>query len=201
MNKQEVESKFELSVDEFQSLLKCGVVARRDEQLNVYYDANWSLAEQSSTFRIRFHKGSAPVLTLKTPVARHGARRTMREIEFEVGPHSQLPLKSARPKMFCVADDLPEDISHDLLSLGIDHLTRVGWVRNIRLTVFFAGAGSIELDTLHLPDGSTVHEAEVDTDDAVQHAALAALICRCVPTARPSSISKFQRFRRATRSD
>src|SRR5689334_13004008 len=69
MHHLEVESKFELSAEGFERLKNRGAIGRCEDQLNVYYDAQWTLADHAATLRIRFHRGSDPLLTLKIPVS------------------------------------------------------------------------------------------------------------------------------------
>jgi hypothetical protein len=57
--------------------------------------------------------------------------------------------------------------------------------------------GQIELDRLELPDGSVVYEAEIESDSDWAHEHLAQLVWQYAPDARPSTESKFQRFRAA----
>src|SRR6266576_5252512 len=77
----EIETKFELDERGFRRLKSSGRVEKCTRQLNVYFDANWVLANKAVTFRIRFTLDAAPQATLKLPVRQDGATRTMKEIE------------------------------------------------------------------------------------------------------------------------
>lgn len=198
MSEFEVESKFELDRRGFEALVSAGEIVRREEQLNVYYDTDWRLAEHSVTLRIRFNDRSAPVLALKLPVSRRGLQRTMREIEFVLSRNSAHGLSSARPISIDIERDLPVQVQRELILLGVRCVQRVGWVRNTRWVLSINDVGAIEIDQLELPDGNVVYEAEIESPDEVTHRRLANFVCASVPNARPSSESKFQRFRRAT---
>jgi len=194
----EVETKFELSVDDFECLKALGRVAHYEEQLNVYYDAHWKLADNAVTLRIRFNDGSDPVLTLKMPISQTGTRRVMREFEIVLSRNEAIPFRSHHPMRIDIERELPDQLGEYLLHLGIRHVHRVGWVRNTRLVLEIENVGHIELDRLELPDGSVVHEVEIESDSESAHRRLEQIICLHAPHARPSSISKFQRFRHAT---
>jgi inorganic triphosphatase YgiF len=196
----EVETKFEITAADFERLQSIGRVSRREDQLNVYYDAQWTLAERSATLRIRFNDASDPVLTLKVPVSHDGVQRVMREFEVTLPRCHPSLLPSPHPTSIDVERELPEQIRDYLLCLGVTRVNRVGWVRNTRLVLEIADIGRIELDRLCLPDGSVVHEAEIETSSASVQERLARLVCSYVPAARPSSVSKFQRFHQAATS-
>jgi uncharacterized protein YjbK len=193
----EVETKFELSANGFECLKTIGRVCRSVDQLNVYYDAGWKLADNSATLRIRFHDRSNPVLTLKIPILRSGAQRVMRELETVLSRQGPMLCRSQHPISIDVERDLPEEVAQYLLCIGVHHLQRVGWVRNTRLVLEIGDVGHIELDRLELPDGSVVHEAEIETESTWAQERLAQIVCRHVPDAKPSTTNKFQRFRRA----
>lgn len=193
----EVETKFELTANGFECLKAIGRVCRREDQLNVYYDAEWKLANNSATLRIRFHDRSNPVLTLKIPICRSGAQRVMRELEIALSRQGPMLLRSQHPTSIDVERDLPKELGQYLLCIGVHHVQRVGWVRNTRLVLEISDVGYIELDRLELPDGSVVHEAEIETESAWAQERLAQIVCRHVPDAKPSTANKFQRFRQA----
>lgn len=193
----EVETKFELSEGDFECLKSLGHVASCANQLNVYYDANWKLADSSTTLRIRFKDGADPVLSLKIPVSHDGLRRVMQEVEITLPRQRPSPLRSRHPANIDVERELPEEFCEYLRYLNVRHLERVGWVRNTRFVVEIENLGHIELDRLELPDGSVVHEAEIESGNDWMQQSLSDLVCQHAPQARPSTVSKFQRFRRA----
>ncbi|MEO9226594.1 MAG: CYTH domain-containing protein [Gemmatimonadaceae bacterium] len=186
-----------MSETDFDALKRLGHIASRAEQLNVYYDAAWKLADSSTTLRIRFKDGADPVLSLKIPVSHSGSRRVMQEIELTLPKGCPALLPSRHPMRIDVDRQLPDDFCEYLRQLGVKHLERVGWVRNTRYVLEIEDIGSIELDRLELPDGSVVHEAEIESDNDWTHRSLADFVCQYAPQARPSAVSKFQRFRRA----
>jgi uncharacterized protein YjbK len=193
----EVETKFELTADGFRELQAIGRICGKQDQLNVYYDADWKLAESSATLRIRFSCSSEPVLTLKVPVSRSGAVRVMQEFEIGLVSHRSTLCRSKRPTAIDVERELPSELGDSLMCLGVYHVRRVGWVRNTRLAIEVSEVGRIELDRLELPDGSIVHEAEIETNSDWAQQRLAELVCNHAPEAKPSTINKFQRFRQA----
>ena len=136
------------------------------------------------------------MLSLKIPVSRHGAQRVMQEIEVTLPKHSQSRLKSQHPMCIDVEHELPEQFGEYLLCLGVRRVERVGWVRNTRLVLEIEDHGQIELDTLELPDGSVVHEVEIESANDSVHEHLTQLVCQHAPQAMPSTVSKFQRLRR-----
>lgn len=197
MQRLEVESKFELSAEGFECLKHLGRIHQREDQLNVYYDAQWLLADNSVTLRIRFIRGGDPLLTLKIPVSHAGYQRVMREFELRLPAHSAAPFHSPRPISIDIDRDLPEQWRKHLLGLQVRQVYRVGWVRNTRLLLSIDALGQLELDRLELPDGSVVYEAEIETNSQSAQERLVELVRRHVPDAAPCAISKFQRFRQA----
>lgn len=196
--KLEVESKFELDQAGFERLMSAGRVAGCEEQLNVYYDSRWLLAEHSATFRIRFRSGDAPILTLKLPVMVEHGRRVMREFELPLSdPSMRHALRCSAGLRIDVAAQLPVEMREQLLRLGVALLERVGWMRNARFLVEVGHVGCLELDRTLLPDGRVVYEAEIETDDDSVHDYLCNFVRMAAPSARRSEVSKFQRFRRA----
>jgi uncharacterized protein YjbK len=196
--KLEIESKFELDVEGFERLRQSGRIARCEEQLNIYYDFDWHLAETSSTFRIRFRSGDVPVLTFKVPVSVADGRRVMREYELPLTEGElRQQLRCSTATRIDVGAQLPAEIRDHLLQLGIVVLRRMGWMRNARFVVDIEGVGAIELDRTLLPNGRVVYEAEVECEDERIHESLCHFIRIAAPTAKPSGVSKFQRFRTA----
>lgn len=177
--------------------MSIGSVRRRERQLNVYYDAHWRLANSASTLRIRISADAYPVLTLKVPVALRGDQRVMREFEIPAGDLKFDHVASFHPTKIDVVRTLPGEPREYLARLGVRYLQRVGWMRNTRLTVDVHGIGAFELDRIELPDCTVAHEAEIETADPLVQHQLTALVCRVAFDARPSRLSKFERFRLA----
>jgi uncharacterized protein YjbK len=190
----ETETKYELDERGFERLKSAARIEKCTRQLNVYFDANWILANRAATFRIRFTPDASPEATLKLPVARNGATRTMKEIEVPLQTANRTLLPHRR---LDVSRDLPFELAAEILRLGVKRLERVGWMRNTRYVVSIESGGQIELDRTTLPDGSTVFEAEIESADVAIHRKLSQFILSNVPWARPSLMSKFQRFRKA----
>lgn len=194
----EVETKLELNERDFWTVLSNGLLRKRAAQLNVYFDSDWRLASISATCRIRLG-GDLPRLTLKLPVAWHGGTRVMRELEESIDIRSirSAAAGSVWRKGLEVQSHLPEHFRGDLLRLGLSRLECVGWTRNTRYLVTFGDFGEIELDALRLPNGRRVYEAEIEHFDCRVHGRLVALLRSLAPSAQPSTVSKFERFRRA----
>lgn len=197
MHQLETESKFELTAADFERLLTLGQVSSSADQLNVYYDAEWKLADSASTLRIRFGASVDPVLTLKVPVAQNGPKRVMREFEIRLARENATSARSHHPATINVERDLPSELQNYLVHLGVNRLVRMGWVRNSRTVLEISGLGSLELDRLRLPDGTTYYEVEIESNSDRVHESLVRWIRTYAPEAKPSLISKFQRFRAA----
>lgn len=194
----EIETKFELDEIGFKLLKSAGRVEKCIRQLNVYFDANWALANMAATFRVRLTPHAPPEATLKLPVTQTGTTRTMKEIEVLLRePESSTRSMPLPHRHLDVSRDLPFELRAEILRLGVKSLERVGWMRNTRYLVSIEAGGHIELDCTILPDGSTVFEAEIESPDTTTHRRLSQLILNTVPWARPSRMSKFQRFRKA----
>jgi uncharacterized protein YjbK len=194
----EVETKFELDAASFEHLMHVADVINCSDQLNVYYDRAWRLANHAATFRIRFSKGRLPVLTLKIPVEYSGEARVMKEFEYQLGGGGRRQVRSvAQHAEIDVDRQLPPEIGDVLLRLGVNRLERVGWVRNQRFVLRRADVGQFELDRLLLPDGQVFYEVEIESEDLEAHDRFAQWVRLEAPAARESRISKFQRFRAA----
>jgi uncharacterized protein YjbK len=192
----EVESKFALDAADFDRLRHLAKVQRCVQQLNVYFDYAWRLANISATFRVRFSEGDPPILTLKLPVSAAGGIRVMNEFEYELSTEAYSP-ESVRHTEFDVDRQLPPEVGERLLGLGLNRLQYLGGMRNCRYVAEVEGIGDIELDEVVLPDGTHYYEAEIEESDLRRHQQLADWVRAAAPNARPSQLSKFQRFRDA----
>ncbi len=165
----------------------------RRVQLNVYLHDPSRIREGLGYFRVRYESEKAPVATLKIPVGVHEGVREMVEVE---RPLAELgPGLAPRPRRWVsVADDLPEEMGAHFRALGIGRLRRLGSMRNLRCVVRVGEAGEVEVDRTTLPDGSLVHEVEIESPDPAVHRALADLVRSWAPSARPSLVGKFTRF-------
>ena len=154
----EVETKYVLDVNDFARLKGAGSIRRTDNQLNIYYDSGWTLADLAATLRIRITGHGSAIMTAKIPISHNGDRRVMREIDIDL--HRDLPtaLRSVHPTSIDVRD-LPQEIQRYFSGIGVNRLDRVGWVRNTRIVLDVWCGGIIELDRLELPDDTVVHEA------------------------------------------
>jgi uncharacterized protein YjbK len=193
MKHEEIESKFELSADDFERLRAAGRVRGCKDQLNVYYDHDHVLERSATTLRIRFIPATTPVLTLKVPKSFAGAKRTASEIEHEVEVWKA-------PSELEVGRELPSDVCGVLADLGVSHVNRIGWMRNKRWSIELRDGCAIDLDCVSLPDGTTFFEAEVETDDMDAHGFAVDVIRDVAASARPSTQSKFERFCTALRA-
>jgi hypothetical protein len=198
VNKVEVESKLQLSRESFEALLKRGQVKKVVEQLNVYYDHDWLLAQNNATFRVRLAIGSMPSVTLKLAKSHRGHERVALEVERP--PEMAFPLRPhwrAVSRCINVEKDLSLEYRNELLGLNLSFLSRVGWMRNRRHIVEFKPVGTLEADLVWLPNGEQFFEVEIETDDDSERARLVEFVCSVAPTCTPSLVSKFERFRRA----
>lgn len=185
----EVESKFELSRDDFERLRASGTLVRRKEQLNVYYDDEGILSEAAITFRVRFTLGDSPRLTLKIPQGCEGGAR--RAVEIESDYVNKFPVRRFR-----VVSDLPSEFAAALGDLGVSGVHRLGWMRTTRWVIALTEDVEVELDRVDLPNGEVFFEAEVEEpESARRERAVREILCRAV-NAVPSQISKFERFAR-----
>lgn len=193
----ETEAKLELDRAGFDAIREAGSVHHVDDQLNVYYDNGWKLAERSATFRIRYLLGKQPVVTLKIPVRTQSGVRVSQEFELPF----RMAIRSADGLGF-PARELPleqldsADMRNALGDLGIDRLDRIGCARNRRCSLLLDGS-LIELDELRLPNGKVVFEAEIEDPNSDLCLKMVERIRFIAPSARPSAESKFQRFRKA----
>lgn len=196
MNHIEIEAKYEVSEDSFARLQSSGTVIRREQQLNTYYDCRWALASRSITFRIRRLHLAPPVITMKVPVKESSRGRVMRELEVNLSSKAR---KVKEPASLEVANDLPPAFQRELRSIGVNRLEKVGSIRNTRVVVGLAGLGEIDLDRVELPDGTIVYEVEIEHSNDAIRAQLVGIVLQIAPGARPSTLSKFQRFYEAAR--
>lgn len=192
----ETQTKFEVDAADFEKLKGSARLTLCVDQLNVYYDRAGRLAGQSVTFRVRFSRSEPPVLTLKVPTAISREHREMKEYQYRLRAKPRMR-SLAQYREIDVDSELPPDASAALLALGVNRLERVGWIRNRRYHLEVTGIGMVDLDKLELPDGATVYEAEIESGDGATRERLAAWIRSHAPEARPSLISKYQRFRGA----
>ena len=190
----EVESKWILSREDYDALLASCRILKTVDQLNIYFDDNWSLAQIGATCRIRLAPGEQQ-FTLKFPAARmkENARSSweinldLREVfDCKIGIVHHVDVSS-----------LPRSATEALTALDVSHLDRVGRMRNKRRVVEWPGVGRFELDSFCLPGNEWMFEAEIETEDDDLRRALIAAVRRVAPNAKPSEKSKFQRFREA----
>lgn len=189
----EVESKFELTEDDFDQLRNSGRVIRCNEQLNVYYDAGGRLASAAITLRVRLTKGIAPRMTLKIPEGLSQEKR--RSVEIEADFRSRIPMR-----LLAVPSDLPQEFASPLSELGINAVERLGWMRTTRWLVAFGDEVEVELDRVDLPGGTVFYEAEVEEAESGKHSRAVAEVRKRASNASPSCVSKFERFARVLRS-
>ena len=194
----ETETKLELCETDYLTLSHAGEIRKSTEQLNVYYDWEWVLANSGCTFRVRFSLAGAPIVTLKTPLSRHEATRTATEIEQVAselfGPR---PARYSPPTL--LVDRLPGDYASTLQAMGVSQLRRVGWTRNRRMVLSAGEHGSFELDRLELPGGGVVFEVEIEHPNGYSDS-LVEFVRQRAPSAKPSVRSKFERFCDASRA-
>jgi len=189
----EKEAKLTLSQVDYHRLREdCRVLECRD-QLNVYLHDPHRLHEGLGYFRVRFESGREPMATLKIPKGWEGEVREMLEVEqplSELGP-GLFPWPRRRIE---VARDLPGEMGRHFLALGITHLRRLGWMRNLRCLVEVVGAGVVELDRTELPGGTRHYEVEIETSEEAELQDLMTRIKEMAPSAAASQVGKFSRF-------
>jgi hypothetical protein len=196
----EVETKLEVDARGFHTIRTAGKVVACVEQLNVYYDHSWTLADRAATFRVRFSASKAPCVTFKVPKNWVSGRRISKEVDMGLGSLAGSGANRFTLPRRIEVRTLPAEFSSDLLSLGVTHLLRVGWVRNTRYVLQLQGAGIVELDCLKLPGGDAFFEVEIEEENVALHQALVDRIHALVPVAKYSHMSKFERFRAAISS-
>lgn len=193
----EVESKVELNRSDFERLLESGSICQRVDQLNVYYDSDGALSRSSATFRMRFTSTAEAVMTLKIPVRTVEGPRECVEIEQPLrGCAFKTPLKEMD-----VRSDLPTEFVAPLCRLGVERLERVGWMRTRRWVLRLLDDLTVELDQVQLPGGHLFFEAEVEDDRPEVHKRAIELIRKLALSARPSLLSKYERFFQALTGD
>ncbi|MDT0631433.1 CYTH domain-containing protein [Rubrivirga litoralis] len=192
MTHTEIEAKLELSADDYERLRQSGELIQRIDLLNVYYDAQGTLADRAITFRVRHTAGGDTEATLKVPTCQNGATRTASETSWA----------SCRlaPRLD-VEHDLPEPLHGLLGDLGVQHLDRVGWMRTLRVVVSLGKGAAVELDRVRLPGGRTIFEAEVESDDPTALRSAVQAILAVAPQATASRLSKYERFTHALSSN
>lgn len=191
----EIETEVKLTVSEtdYRRLQRWGRVLACREQLNVYFHDPSRLQEGLGYLRVRFETERPPVVTLKIPVGWEGGVRRMVEMQGPLGIMG--PGLFPRPmRRVVVADALPETMAGHFLDLGIQHLRRLGWMRNRRIILALGGEDEVELDRTLLPDGAIHHEVEIEGDDEGVREALVARVLELAPSAEISRLGKFSRF-------
>ena len=191
----EIEIKLELDAEGAARVIALGTIEGRHDQLNVYYDDAWRLSGGGMTVRVRFMRGTPPVLTAKILQSWEGFRRTMEEIEIPLA-HGLGPSPRSAPRTMDVDRDLTGEIRAALVGAGFHTLHRVGWVRNLRTVVVLPGGDRVEVDRTRYPDGTVTHEVEIETDDRQASDRVAALVQHTVPTAVLSQVGKYGKLRR-----
>ncbi len=193
----EVESKWTISRHGYDRLISLCSLVRRIDQLNVYFDDEWALADAGATCRVRFASHEPPTFTLKVPVF-WGADGTRRAIEIESPAHAAVMQFSFFLKTFEIGQFRPE-VKRALRPLNVSTLRRVGRMRNVRQVLILPSGGTFDLDSYTLPGGELGFEVEVEEENDFKRAAIVTEICDLIPGALPSNVSKFQRFTEAAR--
>lgn len=192
----EVESKWALTAAGFEALVSSCREIRAVDQLNIYFDDSWALARAGATCRLRLAPCQVGVFTLKLPGTwTTDGTRSAREIEMPVPD-----VFVAHYSLFRVEIDrssLAPEFSDALRPLNVSRLARVGRMRNRRRLMQLPSGASFELDRFSLPGGEVGYEVEVEEPDDRLRSEVVALIRGLVPSARPSTTSKFQRFTEA----
>lgn len=193
----EVESKWTISQRGYYQLMSWCSHVKSIDQLNVYFDEQWTLADAGATCRIRCAPHLRPMFTLKLPVSwdKGGTRRSI-EIE------SPVQVAFTNFSLFVLAFNsahLNSEVRNALHQLNVSTLRRVGRMRNIRHVLALPSGDHFELDKFTLPGREVVYEVEIEDVDDDRRASIVSAICDLDPSAFPSRLSKFQRFTEAAR--
>lgn len=191
----EVETKLELDKDSFQRLV-AGKRASIVEQTNYYFDDDWKLANHNMTLRVRVAPARETTLTFKSPVGVVGDVRTSTEVEIRIFDAYKPILASLLSGKMSVSDLLRDDCLRAVRGCGANNLAYVGCVQN-RRHVIQTEFGVIEADHCKFADDVEYFEAEIDNADVGCHKRLVDYVMSVAPTACPTAISKFERFRRS----
>src|SRR4051794_11780822 len=127
---EEIESKLTITRPDYEQLLESCLVVRRIDQLNVYFDEHWTLADAGATCRIRCAPDESPTFTLKVPLSwdKDGTRRS---IEIESPAHAAYSHFSLFLREIDSHHFAPE-VRGVLQQLNVSTLRRVGCMRNVR---------------------------------------------------------------------
>jgi hypothetical protein len=193
MTSLERETKLTVSPEDYRTILERGRVLERRDQLNVYLHDPQRLKDGAGYFRVRYEEGREPVATLKIPAGWHGDTRQMVEVERPL--REMGPALHPRPRRWVAVDrDAPEGFREHFRSLGITHLRRLGWMRNLRCVVGLPAGGVVELDRTVLPGGGVLHEVEVESASQETHGIMVERIRQMAPSAEVTRTGKFDRF-------
>lgn len=196
--------KVTVPADDIERLWEASLDVRSGRMLIVYYDSwDFRLYQRGATCRVRIVPGSA-VLTLKAEPSGGGSGDgVFRRLEITEDVRAVFPPGRFLPREIQVRAlgiaEIEVALAH---RFGIDRLVRLGIMPGIRRTVRLGGATGplTELDTMHLPDGTTCHEVEVWSDDPGMPGWAATFIGTLCPGARPSQVDKYHRFASAVAS-
>ncbi|MGD2120649.1 MAG: CYTH domain-containing protein [Gemmatimonadota bacterium] len=189
----ERETKLEVTREDYQKILASGDLRETRDQLNIYLHDPGRLGDEFGYFRVRLEAGGSATATLKVPVGWEGEVREMLEVE---RPLSELgPGLFPRPRRWVsLESSASEGLTEHFQGLGITRLRRLGWMRNLRHVVYWAGIGSVELDRTLLPNGGVHYEVEIDDPRKEVHQALVRKIREVAPSATFTRVGKFSRF-------
>ncbi len=189
----ERETKLEISAGDYERLLASADLQETRDQLNIYlYDPS-RLREEAGYFRVRLEAGGEGTGTLKLPVGWKGEMREMLEVERPLEELGSGLFPRPRRWVFLEASG-PEGLMEHFQGLGITHLRRLGWMRNLRHVLRWEGLGTVELDRTVLPNGTVHFEVEIDDPRSEVHQALVRKIREVAPSASFTRIGKFSRF-------
>ncbi|MEQ9308119.1 MAG: CYTH domain-containing protein [Balneolaceae bacterium] len=190
METHEIESKFELSKEDFVRVKEFSQVKELKEQLNIYFDFNNSLSEKAITFRVRVNGTKNPKMTLKIPIDSTSGAREVIEVEQEL--NSEYDARNI--SVINISKDLPQEFKKYLRSLNLDYLYKVGEMRTNRWVTSLNNKFEIEMDEVLLPDGREFFEVEIENDEYNYRKKAEAILKSITPNLIPSHCSKYERF-------
>lgn len=165
---------------------------------NVYFDDESVLLEKGGTLRVRYEVGPPRgrvlpgKVTLKLTRDFDGAVRRADELTgrvYVVDP----PSDSTWSDPFW-----PRELRTHMVAAGVRRLRRLGTLVVVRTRCTAPDLGHFDLDAVLLPDGTILHEVEIEQADPAAHARFVAWLLDRAPTAQRSTLSKHERFRRST---
>ncbi|MEO9887878.1 MAG: CYTH domain-containing protein [Balneola sp.] len=193
MKSRELESKFEVSQEDFVKIKETGKIKELREQLNIYFDHENYLSSRSITFRIRVSSKSNPKMTLKIPAHQELGFREVIEIEKELD--SDFDFSSV--SKIDIDNELPKEFRDYLQFFNLKELNKIGSMKTNRWVTYLNPQIEVELDEVELPNGNMFFEVEVENDEYDYRKAAENILKDIAHNIIPSRCSKYERFTEA----